>query len=201
MTPSEMAIVLKLFKIAWPVMPVEDYTAHVWAEACHGLDGQDAVIAGKRLVKSEERPPSIARFIEEAKLVARNRQERLEAGPTVGALSHNESLDRLRSIRRGLKVAAAMVPEHRHGKFPGVGKHGPLDAWKQCPACSTAEERRPALLAAIREELGPHRTAEEAADHARAGELKQAEAEVDASYGPLVSAGTTGAMATRRRRD
>jgi hypothetical protein len=34
MTPSEMAIVLKLFKIAWPVMPVEDYTAHVWAEAC-----------------------------------------------------------------------------------------------------------------------------------------------------------------------
>jgi hypothetical protein len=31
--------------------------------------------------------------------------------------------------------------------------------------------------------------------------VREAEAEVDASYGPLVSAGTTGAMATRRRRD
>jgi hypothetical protein len=155
MTPEEVAGCLARMNAAWPWAELNELTFDVWAEAMTGVDGQDAVTAARRLVTSEERPPSIARFLEECRLVKRNRGPALMPGHVEPALTKDESAERLAAIRRGLKVAAAMVPEHRHGKDPGVGKHGPVDAWKSCPACSTERERRGALQEAIRAELAP----------------------------------------------
>lgn len=147
MTPEETVMVLKLFETAWDFFKVDQYTPHVWAEACDGITGEDALTAAKRLIRSEDRPPSIARFREECKLVTRNRQATLPPGP-------RERVDRDQSARfaaalsRGLKSASDLIPKHDH-------HHG----WENCPACSTADARRPAVEAAIRSEFDAERNA------------------------------------------
>lgn len=142
MTPREAASVLAYFTAAWPWATVADQTAEVWAEHLTGVDTQDAHSAARRLVDQLDAPPSIARFLEECRAVKRNRGPQLEPGRQEPYLSRDEALERIRALRRGLKVASELIPDHDHRK-----------GWKQCPACSTADARRPQVEAAIRSEL------------------------------------------------
>jgi hypothetical protein len=106
MTPEEVAMSLKLMQSAWgPRFPVESYTAHVWAEACHGIDGQDALTAAKRLIKSEDFPPSIARFIEECKLVKRNHGPALTAGAADAPMTSDAWMTHVNAARAELVAA------------------------------------------------------------------------------------------------
>lgn len=105
MTPLEAAQVLAFFAAAWPWADVDEYTADVWADALADVDARDAQDAARRLVVSENRPPSIARFRAEAAKVARDRTPALQA-PTV-TTDYAEAVQRVRAIRAGLRREVA----------------------------------------------------------------------------------------------
>jgi hypothetical protein len=150
MDMADTAQILAYFAVAWPYFQIEEQTADVWQEQAANVDRITAALAAKRLAAREERPPSIARFLEECRLVTRNSQERLEPGPEPGVLSREETKRRIQAIRRGLKVAGDMVPDHDH-RPPAGSDESP--SWKFCPACTTQESRRGVMEAAVRAEL------------------------------------------------
>ena len=133
---------LAYFAEAWPWAELGEHTAEVWADALVGVDGQQAHSAARRLVRSEERPPSIRRFIDECKLVAREQRPALQA-PTSSATDRRQAARRIGAIRA--EFAAHDRPDHNH-------RHGP----DQCPRCATSArfvaETSDAILDAFKEQ-------------------------------------------------
>ena len=146
MTPLETVQVLDYFQNAWPWVTLGDHSAEVWAEAAIDVDVTIGQKAAKRLVQSEDRPPSINRFLLECKKLTRDAQPALTAGPVLGTVTRSAA-HRIRAIRLGMVAAAKEVPEHRNHDLFGGGN---------CPACSTRHEREHVgslVAAAIRAEL------------------------------------------------
>lgn len=151
MTPRGLGEVLARFGVAWPWMEPTDLTATVWAEQMTTVDDDLGLLVAKRLTASEERPPTIARFLAEVLKVRHDQHVKLNPGP---AVPHDraESSRALGAIRAGMAVAAKEVPLHRdHDRAGG----------SRCPACSTRSERMdgnnhravPEIMTAIRESL------------------------------------------------
>jgi hypothetical protein len=127
-TPEEIASVLAYFSEAWPWAELGDHAVEVWADAVIGVDGQRALTAARRLVRSEERPPSIKRFLDECKIIER------EQAPAIGAVPTDEqtrarSARRMAAVNAGWGAANELRPAHDHRRGAG-----------QCPRCSTAEQ-------------------------------------------------------------
>jgi hypothetical protein len=150
--PREVAGLLAYVSDAWSVTGVGQNTTEIWAEACADVELEDARAAVRRLRDTLDKPPSIARFLEECKVVKRNRQPRIEPGRRVPDLPMERSSDIAAALSRGLKAASDLIPDHDHKPDPATGKRA---GWVDCPACSTADARRPEVLAAIRSELDP----------------------------------------------
>lgn len=144
MTPFEASSILAYLVEAWPSMEVGEHTAEVWADALSGVDTQHAHTAARKLVKSEQWPPSVARFLEVAREVKRaedtDRQARaLGPPPTTDRAT---AAGRMRGIRAGWDAVQATRPKHDH-------KRGGAN----CPKCSTSAatvaEHAPEILDAI----------------------------------------------------
>jgi hypothetical protein len=136
---DETARVLVLFESAWPTrFEVADYTAHVWAEATRGITGDVGLDAARRLVLTEDWPPTIARFRDECAAVV------LDAMPehVEPDVETDPAGSRWGAVSRGLREAQQLIPKHDHHR-------GALN----CPACSTAEAREPAVRAALLAEI------------------------------------------------
>lgn len=150
MIPREVAGLLAFIADAWSITGLGVNSTEIWAESCATVDVDDARVAIRRLAKSEERPPSIARFLEECRLVRRNDAPMIGPGPEEQTVTRDEASRRIAAIRRGFKVATDMIPDHDHRANVATGKRA---GWVDCPACSTAKQREPILKAAIRDEL------------------------------------------------
>lgn len=145
MTPLEVVQILDYFQNAWPWVTLADHSAEVWADALADVDGPVGQKAARRLVQSEDRPPSIKRFVDEARKLTRDALPALPAGHETS--DRAEAARRIRAIRIGMTEAAKEVPAHsNHDSFGGAN----------CPACSTRSEREHVgtlVAAAIRSEL------------------------------------------------
>lgn len=138
MNTDEMAMVLGLFESAWPQrFEIADYTAHVWAEATSDVAGDVGLDAARRLVLTLEWPPTIARFRDECAEVVLGRYPQPDPEPEPTSAGSQWA-----AIARGLREASSMIPKHDHRQ-----------GWQRCPACSTQEQREPALLEALRREM------------------------------------------------
>ena len=146
MTPTAVAGMLAYWAQAWPWIEPGAGMAQVWCEAVEQIPDDIGVVAMKRLVQSEDRPPSVKRFTDECKKLIRDRQPALKPGPSV-ELDRKQSAQVARALAAGIAVAAKDVPAHRNHD-----KHGGAN----CPACSTREDRRGTgdeIIAAIRSHL------------------------------------------------
>jgi len=125
--PIEAGQILSYFTEAWPTMNVGEDTAVVWADALRGIDAQDAHTAARRLVQSDERPPSIARLIQAARGIAAGRMAH-NALPAAPRLPQSRSAKLMAAINA--YWAAVERPAHDHHRGP-----------ENCPCCSTRDER------------------------------------------------------------
>jgi hypothetical protein len=147
MTPQTVAGVLAYFTAAWPWLDPGESTEAVWCEALARFHDDIAIIAMKRLVQSEDKPPSIRRFSDECAKVQRDRAPQIGPGLKGDELERKQSAQVARALAAGIAVAAKDVPAHRNHD-----KHGGAN----CPACSTREDRRGTgdeIIAAIRSHL------------------------------------------------
>lgn len=150
MTPAETLSVLAYFTAAWPWATVGEHTAEVWAEALTGVDAEHAHTAARRLARTEERPPSIARFRAEVDKLDRDKQPALTAGGS-RPMTYDESASVARAIRAGLTAAGVVGAPHGHQHHAG------LNGASDCVPCNRTDEDRRAdvaeVMSAIREEL------------------------------------------------
>lgn len=156
MNPRQVAGLLSVMADTFSSFSPGEHTAEIWAESLSTVDLEDGRAAIRRLATQLDFAPSIARFLEECRLVKRNRQPAIQPGRREPTLPREESARIAAALSRGLKVAADMIPAHDHKPHPATGKRA---GWVDCPACSTADARRPALEAAIRSELNPEKGA------------------------------------------
>ena len=128
MTPVETARVVAYMAEAWPWAGLGDHTTEIWADACPGIEPGVGQTAARRLVKTEDRPPSIARFLTECRLIAReNAQPMIAAGP-MHRSSTREAAAKIAGIRDYWAAASAGRPSHRDC-IAGT-----------CPRCNTTDE-------------------------------------------------------------
>lgn len=141
MIPAEVEPVLTYFTEAWPWAEVGEMTFDVWAEQLMGVDAQDAHTAARKCVRTLDRPPSVARFLQECRNVQRSHIP--ELGHPV-AFDKETSARVARALAAGFRAAAKDIPSHDH-----------RNGWEQCPCCSTSGERDSAaeVMGAIREAL------------------------------------------------
>lgn len=144
MNPVIAASVVKIITEAWPYAEATDNAVELWSDACPEIEQATAADAMRRLVRSEERPPSIARFLAECRLINRERSTPYMA---IGPAAHTtkaESKARIAALRVFWREASAGRPDHNHHNGDDV-----------CPACSTADEwvaeHAPQILAVLRE--------------------------------------------------
>lgn len=125
MTPEQAGQVLAYCVEAWPAMTIGNDTALVWADALRNIDAQDAHDAVRRLVTTDERPPSIARVTAAARGIARGHDE-------THALPMARNRGQAAEAMKALNVLMAQFPRPDHDHRQGI------DA---CPACSTRDDR------------------------------------------------------------
>lgn len=133
MTPVEVVGLLDVVAQAWPWVSIGDRTAEVWADALHGVDGQDAFTAVKRIIRTDERPPTVARLLAVVgDIVARSAVDRrvLDAAP----VQSDRVQARFRAINEGWAAVLGDRPKHDHRRGPGT-----------CHRCETSAE----FLAAV----------------------------------------------------
>ena len=134
MNVRETAAVLAVITVAWPWAELDEHSLDVWADALADLDPETALEAAKRLVRSESRPPSIARLREQAAAVGADRAR--SASRALPAPDRDtdrrwraRSAARLRAVRAGWDAAQETRPDHNHRRGAAA-----------CPRCSTAEQ-------------------------------------------------------------
>lgn len=135
MNSTETAVVVAYMAEAWPWAEWGDHAVELWADACPTVEQRTAAEAARRLVRSEERPPSVARFLQECRLIAREQAQPAIATGPMHHSSKTEAAQKIAGLRGYWAEASAGRPEHR-GCIPGTkpGQKGP------CPRCSTTEE-------------------------------------------------------------
>lgn len=136
MTPDQAARVLAYCAQNWPTMTVGDHTADVWAAALATVDAKHAQEAVRRLVQTDEYPPTVARIISAARGIGKGHEEHRALPAPRGDMGRAA-----RSIR-ALNALCARMDRPAHDHRRGV------DA---CPSCSTKAGR---LKAFAREAAG-----------------------------------------------
>jgi len=142
--PQTAAAVVKAITEAWPYVETSPDAVVVWADAAPHVEHATAGVAIRRLVRTEERPPSIARFLAECRLIEREKATPYTAiGPGTHT-SRAQAAQNISLLRTFWKSAAAGRPEHDHKK----GDH-------LCPACTTSDawvaEHNPQIIQILRE--------------------------------------------------
>ncbi|HEX9995295.1 MAG TPA: hypothetical protein VGB14_20400, partial [Acidimicrobiales bacterium] len=96
---------------AWPQEKFHDRTPDVWADALRNVDPDDGLAAARLLVRSDNWFPSVARFLETANALARQRTVYRTAlvESTEKPLPVEENLRRARELRASLRAS----PEDR----------------------------------------------------------------------------------------
>lgn len=128
MNAVETTSIVAYMAEAWPWAELGEHTAEVWADSCPQIEHRVAAQAMRRLVKSEDRPPSVARFLTECRLIAReNAQPVIAAGP----MHHStkaEAAAKMAGLRNYWREASAGRPPHK-GCAAGT-----------CARCTTTDE-------------------------------------------------------------
>lgn len=128
MTPTEAAQILAVCAQAWPTMQdrIDEHTTGVWAEALATTDAGCAQDAVRRLIQTDEYPPTVSRIITAARGVAQGR------GTQPALPSPQPDRGRSAQAMRALNALYAQMdrPAHDH--------HEGRDA---CPACTTKADR------------------------------------------------------------
>lgn len=126
MTPDQAAQILAYCAQNWPTMTVGDHTADVWAEAMATVDASHAQEAVRRLVQTDEYPPTVARIISAARGIGRGHDEhRALPAPQGDARRSARAMAALNALYAQMDRP---VHDHRRGA-------------EACPACSTAADR------------------------------------------------------------
>lgn len=126
MTPEQAGQILAYCAQNWPTMTVGEHTADVWAEALTTTDAACAQTAVRRLVQTDEYPPTVAQIISAARGVARGHDE-------YRAITSGR-VDRTRAA----KAVAALNALYAQLDRPAHDHHQGAAA---CPACSTKADR------------------------------------------------------------
>ncbi len=128
MTPELAAGVLGYASSVWPSVAMGESVVVAWADATPDLDSTVAHAAMRRLARSEDRMPSIARFMAECRLIARElTQPAIATGPLLHT-DRQEASARIAALKVFWKEAAVGRPDHDHKQ----GHHA-------CPRCSTSD--------------------------------------------------------------
>lgn len=144
MTPELAAGILGYASGVWPSVAMGEAVVVSWADATPEVDPTTAHTAMRRLARSEDRMPSIARFLTECRLIQReNMQPAIAAGP-LSLTDRREAAARIAALRVYWSGAAEGRPDHDHRK----GDHA-------CPRCSTSDawvaEHAPVAMEILRE--------------------------------------------------
>lgn len=135
MSPKMVTHVLAYFTAGWDWFDPGEAAEAVWIEALADTNDDSALIAAKRLVKIEERPPSIARFLAECRKVSRELRPQIRPGWQRATPEERQQAARIsRAIRAGMAESLKAIPAHS-GHTQGDGGD------RNCPACSTRHER------------------------------------------------------------
>lgn len=129
MTPELAAGVLAYAASVWTHADLPPTAVHAWSDATPEVDSTTAHGAMRRLARSEEFMPTIARFLTEVRLIEREKATPFMAIGSASHSSRDESAARIAALRTFWKSAAADRPAHNHHNGDDV-----------CPCCSTTDE-------------------------------------------------------------
>ena len=108
MTPEQTARILGYLAAAWPAVPLPDESVAVWAEQLAGQDYETCQRVARHVVRTEERFPSIGRFLATANAMT-SRMSTAEqdalALPGPPPASREDALEALKAARRALSLA------------------------------------------------------------------------------------------------
>lgn len=102
MNAQDAAAVLYHLSLGWPHYRFNDDTAALWAQHLADVERRDAELATEEIIRTDERFPSIARFLAVCQAKAKLGRPGVKAiaGP---APDHNANLAHIRDIRSILK--------------------------------------------------------------------------------------------------
>lgn len=137
MNPIEVAEVLGVMNAAWPLTPISDQTAMVWAEMLEGVHVEDGVTTARTLIKASTRFPSIAEFLSTSRpLTAARRQNEMRAdfnakAITAGPEGRRPSAEEVRKLVADTNaVLDRKGIDHNHLSYPCPL---PLCPWNKNP--------------------------------------------------------------------
>lgn len=150
MNPTVAARTVAQMASIWPHAAIADHTVEAWADATPEVEPQIAADAMRRLALTENYPPSIARFMAEVRLIAR---EHAQPAIATGPLPHStrrQAADRIAALKVAWNTASKGRPDHDHRKGDNL-----------CPRCSTSDQwlsdNAPEIAAVLREfPVGQH---------------------------------------------
>lgn len=112
----------------WPHATIADHTVEAWADATPDIEPHIAAAAMRRLAQTDDRPPSIARFMAEARLIVREQSQPSIATGPIPHSTRKQAAGRIVALKAAWGVATAGRPDHNH-------KNGD----ENCPRCSTSD--------------------------------------------------------------
>lgn len=129
MNPIVAGRVVAAMVNVWPSMTVAEQTVEAWSVTTPEISEDTALTAVRRLAKTEDFAPSIARFLAECRLIER---ERATPYLALGPGSHStreQAIARVRAIKAFWSEASRGRPEHDH-RFGDDG----------CSRCATRDQ-------------------------------------------------------------
>ncbi len=105
MTPEQAVTVVAVLQSAWPYVEVSEATMTVWFDTLADAAYEDGMDVARRLVRSDERFPSVARFRQTWSALVRHRRMSAPLGlPSPDrATDRPLAMERLAELRRVLE--------------------------------------------------------------------------------------------------
>ena len=75
MTPAETVQVLRYLSTGWPYIEIDEARHVLWIDQLSDLDAADVGDAAKRIVRDDDRFPTVARVREVTRAIARSRPQ------------------------------------------------------------------------------------------------------------------------------
>lgn len=160
MNPQETAAVLAYFASAWPRFDMTEETVKVWIVECKDVNPDDGQRAMRQLVRTQDFPPPIAKFLEAAAVA---RQHRTTEAPALPPAPVNPvpPPPQARELAAKLRLQGSLGGGHWHGgpgpcpvcgglPVPGVVTRPPVEIAKtRCSRCGENTLSHAATVAAV----------------------------------------------------